>query len=100
MASGPLPKRVRCPDCGAVEGLACVDKAGGTYKTLSKPHAARYVAAEAWYETKSPDGLTPKRRDEMVEHLSDLLGKGRVGKTMEKITRAADPEAEYRRLTA
>jgi hypothetical protein len=98
MASGALPKRVRCPNCGAVEGLACVDKAGGTYKTMPKPHKERYVAAEVWYETKSPDGLTPKRRDEMVEHLRDYLGKGKVGMAMEKITRSADPEAEYKRL--
>jgi len=96
MASGALPKRVTCPVCGAPQGYSCRDPL--TSKNV-KAHPARQHAAEAWYETVSPDGLTPKRRDEMVVALQDAgLRRGDVGKAMERITRSPDPEAELARL--
>ncbi len=95
MASGALPKRVTCPLCKAPEGIPCRDPE--TFKPTTV-HTERMEAAEAWYLRPSPDGLTPKRRDEMVEDLRDSLGKGKVGPAMDKITKAADPEAEFRRL--
>lgn len=96
MASGPIPKRVTCPLCGAPQGLPCVDPL--TRKGV-KAHPARVHAAEAWYDTESPDGLTPRRRDEMVAHLADLgKRRGEAGKIMERVTKSADPEAEWARL--
>ncbi len=97
MAGGAQPKRVTCPTCRAPEGMPCRDpvtfKAAGT-------HGTRQAVANIWYERVSPDGLTPKRRDAMVEVLKDLHpGKGEVGKYMQKITTAQDPEAEFKRLT-
>lgn len=97
MASGALPKRVTCPTCGAPEGMPCRDPS--TFKNV-KPHPARQVAADAWYVRTSPDGLTPQRRDQMVEALRAKLGTrpGVVGQAMQKITTSADPEAEFSRL--
>ena len=99
MASGPLPKRVVCPACGAPEGIPCRDPE--TKGPVRKPHPARTAAAALWYDRQSPDGLTPRRRDEMVEALQrGRRGKGDVGRLMEKITKARDPEAEFARLVA
>jgi hypothetical protein len=99
MPSGPQPKRVVCPTCGSVQGLGCVDKASGSYAPV-KPHAARVEAAELWYVTKNADGLTPQRRDEMVDALNDGFGgRGKTGKLMEKITTSKDPEAEFLKIT-
>lgn len=96
MAGGPLPKRVTCPVCRAPEGMSCRDPS--TYKDC-KPHAERKAAAQEWYTRVSPDGLTPQRRDAMVEALKvRLTGKGEVGAAMQKITTSADPEAEFARL--
>lgn len=99
MAGGALPKRVRCPVCGAPEGMSC--RSPLTFKNV-KAHPERQHAAERWYETVSPDGLTPKRRDAMVEALRQRHGtaKGVVGALMAKITTSDDPEAEYLKLIA
>src|ERR1043166_98705 len=56
MASGPLPKRVVCPACGAPEGIPCRDPE--TKGPVRKPHLARTAAAALWYDRQSPDGLT------------------------------------------
>lgn len=97
MASGALPKRVTCPTCGAPEGMPCRDPA--TFKNV-KPHVTRAAEALAWYERTSPDGLTPKRRDEMVMALrARYPGKGQVGQLMQKITTSPDPEQVYAGLT-
>lgn len=94
MASGPLPKRVTCIVCGAPQGVPCRDPI--TKAPLNKVHGPRAAQAQVWYETPSPDGLTPKRRDEMVQTLQDSgLRRGEVGKAMEKITKAEDSEAEF-----
>lgn len=96
MAGGPLPKRVTCPLCNAPEGMSCRDP-----KTFAnvKPHAERVAAAKQWYTRVSPDGLTPERRDAMVDQLKlRLTGKGSVGAAMAKITTSPDPEAEFARL--
>ncbi len=96
MAGGPLPKRVTCPTCRAPEGMNCRDPE--TYKPV-KPHKERLTAAQQWYTRVSPDGLTPERRDAMVEELKlRLTGKGSVGAAMAKITTSPDPEAEFARL--
>lgn len=98
MASGPIPKRVTCPVCKAPEGASCRDPL--TYKNV-KAHSARRFAAEQWYSTPSPDGLTPRRRDEMVEGLRSVLDRRPfIGSSMLKITTSADPEAEYERILA
>ena len=61
-----------------------------------KAHPARQHAAEEWYTTPSPDGLTPQRRDEMVEQLTARLSRrGEVGRVMERVTRAEDPEQQF-----
>jgi hypothetical protein len=91
MASGALPKRVTCPVCGAPQGYPCVDPL--TRKGV-KAHPARQHAAERWYDTVSPDGLTPRRRDEMVETLKPL-GRQGVGAAMKAITTAQDPERYF-----
>lgn len=96
MAGGPLPKRVTCPVCRAPEGMSCRDPV--TYKDRA-PHPERKEAAQQWYVTVSPDGLTPQRRDAMVEALRvKYPGKGQVGAAMAKITKSPDPEEEYARL--
>lgn len=102
MASGPLPKRVACHVCGAPQGKPCVDKSQLTldrkgFKRVST-HKEREAAALAWYDRVSPDGLTPRRRDAMVEALgARVRRRGDVGALMEKITRAEDSEAEFER---
>jgi hypothetical protein len=97
MAGGPLAKRVVCPLCKAPEGMSCRNPL--TFKNV-KAHPARQFAAEEWYDRKSPDGLTPRRRDAMVEALHSVLrGRAEVGQAMQKITTSEDPEAEFARLT-
>lgn len=94
MPSGPQPKRVVCPTCQAPQGLACVDV---QTRKPCKPHPARAQAAKTWYVTTSPDGLTPMRRDEMVEALRSR-SRGGIGPLMEKITRAEDSEKEFKKV--
>lgn len=96
MASGALPKRVTCPACNAPEGMSC---RGPDFKNC-KPHPERLAAAEAWYDRVSPDGLTPRRRDQMVEALrAKHPGKGVVGQLMQKITTSGDPEQVFLQLS-
>lgn len=96
MAGGPLPKRVICPLCKAPEGMSCRHPL--TFKNV-KAHPARTHAAEQWYDRVSPDGLTPRRRDAMVEALQGVMrGRAEVGAAMQKITTSSDPEAEFVKL--
>lgn len=96
MASGPQPKRVTCPKCGAPEGVPCRDP---TDHRPVPPHLGRKQLAHKWYVTTSPDGLTPKRRDEMVEALREKLDRRAfIGSSMEKITGSANPEEEFERI--
>ncbi len=99
MAGGAIPKRVVCPVCRAPEGASCRDPL--TFKNV-KAHPARQHRAEQWYDSVSPDGLTPRRRDQMVLILREKLGtrRGDVGAAMARITTSADPETEFARLTA
>jgi len=97
MASGPIPKRVTCPQCGAPQGVPCRQPDGSPAR---KAHPQRQEEALVWYDTRSMDGLTPRRRDQMVEALQKCMrSRGDVGRAMQRITTAPDPEAEYRRLT-
>lgn len=99
MASGALPKRVTCPYCNAPTGLPCVEP--GTFKPVKSNHPERQQAADVWYVTTSPDGLTPKRRDEMVEQLGDLgVPRGKLAKFMERVTKSVAPEEEYAKVLA
>lgn len=78
--------------------MACRDPK--TYEPC-KPHKERISAALAWYDRASPDGLTPRRRDAMVEQLRQKYpGKGHVGQLMQRITTSPDPEREYAALVS
>lgn len=93
-------KRVSCPECGAPQGGACRDRTGGTFKPV-KPHKSRLESADLWQRTTSPDGLTPLRREEMIEEMKRLgLTRATVGKHMERVTKSGAPEAEWLRLLA
>ena len=95
MSGGAQPKRVTCPLCRAPEGMSCRDPV--TMKNV-KAHPARVHAAEEWYDSTSPDGLTPRRRDAMVEELRDMRMNMTVGAAMARITTSLDPEAEFAKL--
>lgn len=91
-------KRVSCPECGAPQGGQCRDRTGGTFKPV-KPHAGRLDAADLWQRTTSPDGLTPMRREEMIETLKDNgLKRQDIGRIMERITTSGTPEEEFDRV--
>ena len=93
-------KRVACPECRAPQGGPCRDRTGGTF-TAVKPHVGRLDAADLWQRTKSPDGLTPMRREEMIESLKSVgLKRAEIGKLMEKITTCGKPEEEFARIRA
>lgn len=91
-------KRVSCPECGAPQGGACRDRTGGTFKAV-KPHKSRLESADLWQRTTSPDGLTPLRREEMIETMkADGLKRQDIGKIMERITTSGKPEEEFSRV--
>lgn len=91
-------KRVACPDCGAPQGGQCRDRTGGTFKPV-KPHRSRLDSADLWQRTTSPDGLTPMRREEMIEEMKSRgLGRQQIGQHMQKITTGGKPEETYSAL--
>lgn len=100
MNPSSIYKRVSCPECGAPQGGQCRDRTGGTFAAI-KPHRARLDAADLWQRTPSPDGLTPLRREEMIEEMKALgLKRADVGKRMERITTSGRAEEEYKAVLA